>query len=118
LENGLVQYDFQEETLSKSGDDKVSYSKADIVRILRDLNMIVVSLDRIGSASNDGDHATESQWTNEFINDWQVAPRLAEARAILSDAFSYDLGPDDKDELERLMGEIPKWSSTNRKPPQ
>jgi hypothetical protein len=35
----------------------------------------------------------------------------------LSGAFSYTLGPDDIDELERLLGAIPKWAHDKRTPP-
>jgi hypothetical protein len=97
--------------------DTVTYKRGDIVAVLRDLNLIVVNLDRIGSASVGEDEATSHQWLYEFVISWRVFRRLAEARAILSDAFSYALGPDDIDELARLMGEVPKWSHDHRTAP-
>jgi hypothetical protein len=74
-------------------------------------------LDRIGSASVGEDDATRYQWLDEFVFSWRVFERLAEARATLSDAFSTALGPDDMDELERLIGDVPKWRHDKRTPP-
>jgi hypothetical protein len=98
-------------------DEKVCYRKKDIIKILADLNVIVVSLDRIGSYYNDCKSAEEYHaLSSNFLNDWKVLRRLANARGILDSAFSYELGDDDMDELEREFKDLQYWSIVNPKP--
>lgn len=91
--------------------EKVVYEKREIVEILRYLNQIVVSLDRIGSSycdckSEEEYHALSSN----FLDDWKVLHKLAKARSVLSEPFSYELGEDDMDELERELQDLQYWS--------
>jgi len=46
----------------------------------------------------------------KFFDEWNVGPRLAEVRKILSEAFDYD-------EYEKLFEDIPVWSEATQKPP-
>lgn len=98
-------------------EEKVSYRKKDIINILRDLNMIVVSLDRIGSQwsnrkSDEEFHALSSN----FLTEWDVTRRLANARRILEEAFSRGLNEVDMDQLEREFQDIQYWSLNNPSP--
>ncbi len=98
-------------------DATVTYKKKDIINILRDLNMIVVSLDRIGSEwtnrkSDEDYHALSSN----FLTEWDLTRKLANARKILDEAFSNELGEDDMDELEREFQDIQYWSVNNPSP--
>jgi hypothetical protein len=97
---------------------KVSYRRDDIVRVLRDLNLIVVSLDKLGSASVGEDEITVLRWTDRFLNEWGVGPRLSAAREVLSGAFSYSLDAEESSELERLMADVPYWRYEAQKPPR
>ncbi len=96
---------------------KVAYVKRDIVRILRDINSIVVSLDRIGSVSASIEPEEHDKMLADFVRTWEVFHKLAEARSVLSQAFSQELGDDEMDELERAMEGVPYWSLTSRYPP-
>ena len=99
--------------------EKVSYLKKDIIKVLEDLNMIVVSLDRIGSEygiCRDGKTDVElNALLADFIFDWDVDRKLANARKVLEEAFSYELGDDDMDELEREFKDLQYWSMKNPK---
>jgi len=86
------------------------------IRILKDLNTMVVSLDRIGSSFDhprDCDRATVA-----FLDDWKIFRKLAAIRATLSDLFSDKLGRDGMGELERALQNVPYWSAKHTKPPR
>ncbi len=98
-------------------DEKVYYRKKDIVKILADLNMMVVSLDRIGSYYSDCKSVEEYHaLSSNFLDDWKILPKLARARMILDSAFSDELGDDDMDELERKFQNLQYWTIKNPKP--
>jgi hypothetical protein len=98
-------------------EETVTYRKKDIINILRDLDMIVVSLDRIGSEwtnrKSDEEYHTLS---SKFLDEWDVTIKLASARKILDEAFSRELGEDDMDELEREFQDLQYWSVNNPTP--
>jgi hypothetical protein len=85
--------------------------KAKILKALRFLNMLVVSLDRIGSyaAGQKMDHAKLLQ---DFIRDFQVFKEAAEARTALGEFFDDEI-PDGQDasELEILMRDVKHWTA-------
>ena len=84
--------------------------KTDILKILRHLEEMVVSLDRIGSAHNDLPKNIWEKALVDYVCDSKLAYRLAESRKILSSQFSDEIGDDDMDELEREMQDIKHWS--------
>lgn len=93
---------------------QISYTKKEIVEVLRVLEEIVVSLDRIGSGA---DLQTKEQFNATlaaFIQDHSILKKAAKARRILGDAFPREVGPDDMDELEREMQNVRYWTSRNR----
>jgi hypothetical protein len=98
-------------------DETVFYRKKDIIKVLADLNMMVVSLDRIGSHYSDCKTVEEYHaLSSNFLDEWKVLPKLANARKILDSAFSGELGDDDMDELERELQDLQYWSIKNPKP--
>ena len=98
-------------------DEKVTYRKKDIIKILADLNMIVVSLDRIGSYYSECKSIEEYHaLSSNFLDEWKILPKLAQARKILDSAFSRELGEDDMGELEREFKDLQYWSMKNPKP--
>ncbi len=100
-------------------DEVVFYRKKDIIEVLADLNMMVVSLDRIGSYHSECKSIEEYNALNSnFLTDWDVTRKLAKARKILDTAFSRKLGDDDMDELEREFKNLQYWSMKNPKPPK
>ena len=101
-------------------EEKVTYKREDIINILRDLNMIVVSLDRIGAEySIHPDRKSDEELNTllaDFIFEWNVPKKIANARKILDEAFSRELGEDDMDELEREFQDLQYWSFNNPSP--
>lgn len=90
--------------------DEVKLSRNDLVKVLRYLNMIVVSLDQIGSCAHDVSGEEYHRLSSKFLDDWFVCGMLGEARTLLSKPFSYD-------ELEDLFGDIPHWRYSAQMPP-
>ena len=105
--------------MGDSKDAKVTYRQSSIISVLRDLEMMVVSLDRLGSyegaAKDDADH---NRLLADFVTDWDVFRKLAEARAVLSEPFDDHVGADGMDLLERTMGDVKYWSREEQQPPQ
>jgi len=99
-------------------DDFVQISRADLIAVLRDLNTIVVSMDRIGSCAEDVGREQHDRLLLDFFDQWDVWKKLSEARSMLSEPFSYELGKDNMDELERELQDTPYWSFSNRLPPE
>jgi hypothetical protein len=95
---------------------QVAIDRESLLRVLRDLNTIVVSLDRIGSAASGLTKEEYHRISSEFLDNWDVFQKLSQARAILSDPFSREEGPDLMDELEREMEDVPYWSWTRQVP--
>lgn len=95
----------------------VSYPKETIVDLLRDLNVLVVSTDRIGSTWHD--RQSDEEYNAKFVkffDDFQFFKKLANARARLSEPFSYEAGEDGMDDLERRMQDLDYWSEDEVKP--
>lgn len=96
---------------------KVSYRRKDIIKVLKYLNMMVVSLDRIGSNYENCENDEEyHKLLSDFLDDWKVFPKLSKARSILSESFSRELGEGDMDKLEREFKDLEYWSLNNLKP--
>ena len=93
----------------------VTYSREQILEVLRTLNEIVVSLDHIGSASYDMTKRGRTAALEEFISDHHISRKTAKARMILSAAFSTRVGADGMDELEREMQGVSYWTPRKRK---
>ncbi len=98
--------------------EHLNVRKADLVEVLKILETLVVSLDRIGSHHHECDRRTYERLISEFIEDWAVAPKLSAARRILSEYF--DATPDDHglEELERAIHDTPCWDLDRRRPPE
>ncbi len=94
--------------------DRLEYDRTAILGVLRDLNELVVSLDRIGSAYPRMPDAEWDAALSSFVVEWHVFRKLARARSVLSEPFSTELGPDDMDELEREMKDLRYWSLSSR----
>jgi hypothetical protein len=91
----------------------IRYEKQDILAVLRHINGLVVSLDRLGSAQ--GDMPIE-QWREavvEYLLKSNAARNLSTCRTILSEPFSRELGADEMDELERELQGVDYWSCTD-----
>jgi hypothetical protein len=98
-------------------DDEIVVQRRDLVTALRQLEMVVVSLDHLGSATADASEVEQALVLRKFIIEWGVFGRLAEARAMLGEYFSRELGPDDLEESERELHDVRYWSASNQNPP-
>jgi hypothetical protein len=87
----------------------VTLTRDKLIEALRHLEVIVPSLDRLGSAASDLSDDEYRRAIVDFVHDWHVGPRLAKVRKVLSEAFDYD-------ELERLFGGVDTWEVDHRKP--
>jgi len=90
--------------------EKVEFKKEDIINVIKHINELVVSLDRIDSAHQD---TSKEEWNNiivEYFLKSNSLKALSTCRTILSKPFSRELGADDMDELERAMEDVEYWS--------
>jgi hypothetical protein len=90
--------------------DKLEFKKSDIVNVLKHIEELVVSLDRITAAYHD---VPREQWKEivvEYFLESEGLMALSNCRTILSAPFSTELGDDDMDELERALAGVKYWS--------
>ena len=99
-------------------EEHLTVKKTDILDVLRVLETLISSLDRLGSCHAELKKETYQRLTTEFLDQWSICRRLTEARQILSAYFPADLGDDDMDELERALHDTPHWQWECRKPPK
>lgn len=92
-------------------DKNISIQKQLIIDMLRHLEIIVPSLDRIGSCHADLPREEFDKLSSEFLINWNVFRRLSFIRHKLSELIDYD-------ELENLFDRVPSWSLNNQKPPE
>lgn len=89
---------------------KVSFNDSDVIKVLKYINGIVVSLDRLTAAHVE---LTPELWRTavfEYFMSSKALKELPRCREILSRPFSRELGSDDMDELERAMQDSEYWS--------
>ena len=89
--------------------EKVQLGRASLIEALAHLEVIVPSLDHIGSFMRELPIEEQHRVLSEFIIDWTVGPRLAQVRHLLSEPLEYD-------ELVKLFGDVEIWTSDHRKP--
>jgi hypothetical protein len=95
--------------------NQIAYPRKKIIEVLRTLEELVVSLDRIGSASYDMTKAQNDAALSDFIRRHKIFRKAAQARRVLSEPFPTALGSDDMDELEREMEDVPYWKARKKK---
>ncbi|MFD6293830.1 hypothetical protein ACFWFU_03230 [Streptomyces sp. NPDC060235] len=72
----------------------------EIVAVLQDPNEFVVSLDRLGSRQASG--SSDEHTVGKFIDDWDVAWRLARARHVISVALDAQPSEAENAEIDAL----------------
>ncbi|WP_301766945.1 hypothetical protein [Burkholderia aenigmatica] len=99
----------------KKDNEAIELSGEEALRVLAEIEYILISLRNIGryyhagpaaAASPDPDYAQE---TNRFIDEGRVTRRLAEVRKIITAKFDRSLGADDMDDVERAMEHVKVW---------
>lgn len=103
----------------RPANQRLELAGEDAVRILREIELVVISLHKIGSfyaVADESERRDYFQETTRFIDEWKVTARLAEARGVLSGRFDLTLGDDDMDDLERKMESVDYWSGPGCSP--
>jgi hypothetical protein len=89
--------------------ERATLDRDALLEALRHLQVIVPSLDRIGSSAATMSEEEYRQVLSDFMHDWDVGRKLAEVRRTLSHAF-------DDDELEHAFEDVETWELDHRKP--
>ncbi len=96
----------------REDNEKVTYDGMQVALILKELDFLVVSFDKIGSYYAENIRTNREQYEKEIMqfmdNSW-VGPRLANIRAILTQKFNLQEGEDELDDIERICEQIPYW---------
>lgn len=98
---------------------RIEIAGEDAMRVLREIELVLTSLHKIGSFYAVADESEKQNYdreTTRFIDEWRVTARLAEARAVLSRCFDSTLGEDDMDDLEREMESVDYWAGPGSSP--
>ena len=98
--------------------DSMNIRRAHVLSALRDLDCIVVSLDRLGSAHVDMPNGESERAVDDFIVRWRVAKKLSHLRGVLLKAYATSYGPGGDDFLERHLEKVPCWTIKHRDPPR
>ncbi|MGJ1385852.1 DUF4303 domain-containing protein [Sphingobacterium spiritivorum] len=95
--------------MSKSN-NKIKLSEEEALKIIVDLDQIVVSLDKIKSHfAEDSDFQKHDKILSDYIINEQVNQTLSQIRGLLSSKFSLSVGEDDMDDLERACSTNRYW---------
>lgn len=89
--------------------EQISLSGNEAIEILKEINLMLISLHNMGSHYMDKDTKEYEKETTRFIDEWKVTHRLAKIRGILSEKFDNTLGDDDMDDIERAMEDLKYW---------
>lgn len=107
----------------QKANENITYSFSELVEVLKELELILQSLHRMGayygvmSLNNEKAFIQEyEKETTRFIDEGHICERLAKMRQILTTKFDRTLGEDDMDDLERIMLEIKHWNSPGDTP--
>lgn len=83
--------------MSKSN-NKIKLSEEEALKIIVDLDRIVVSLDKIKSHfAEDSDFQKHDKTLSDYIINEKVNQTLAQIRGLISSKFSLSVGEDDMD---------------------
>ena len=96
----------------RKDNEKVTYDGMQVALILKELDFLVVSLDKIGSYYAEDIESKRQQYekeTSQFIDKSWVGPRLACIRSILCQKFNDEEGEDELGDIERICEQTPYW---------
>lgn len=95
---------------------EISLSGEEVISVIKEINLILISLHNIGSHYMDKDNMEYAVETNRFIDDWKITERLAETRQTLTEKFDLTLGDDDMDDIERSVEGTKYWTKPGDNP--
>jgi hypothetical protein len=88
----------------------IKISGVELIEALKEIEIVLVSLHKIGSCFDGLGEVEYQKETCRFIDEWNVTQRLAKVRHILSSQFDDELGDDDMDDIERAMVDLEYWA--------
>lgn len=98
-----------DEVSSSTDPALVCVSSETFLQLMRDLEMLVVSLDRVGTVEWELLPAEAAALFADFCREWHVFELLAKDAAILSRALG--------DSIERALDDLPVWDADNPEHP-
>ena len=90
--------------------DLVFLTKTELLEILKELNVIVVSLDRIGSYHSEISEQESNKIISDFINNWDVFRKLANIRRILDAKLNEHINTVTREKLDEEFEALEYWS--------
>ena len=86
----------------------IKLSATGVENIIKDLSLIIVSMDHIGSKYHDNPKQYAAE-TNKFLIDVKAFKTLAKIRGILSEAHESQSTKEDVSRLEEEAEQLPYW---------
>ncbi|MBP2619138.1 hypothetical protein [Chryseobacterium jejuense] len=97
-------------------DNKIKLSEEEAIKIIVDIDRIVVSLDKIKSHfSIEKEDQKHDKTLSDYIVNERVNQTLAQIRGLLISKFLLQMEKDDRDVLERACDTNQYWSPINKK---
>ncbi|MBK9576638.1 MAG: hypothetical protein IPO40_06165 [Fibrobacteres bacterium] len=90
---------------------RISFPGDDVIEMLREVNIILISLREISDFYLGKDAVEYANETNRFIDEWRVTRRLAIIRKKMEEQFDSTRGSDDLDDLERAFDGLKYWEA-------
>ena len=94
-------------------EDSITLTKTEVIKILKELNILVVSLDRIGSYHNEISEQESNKIISDFINNWDVFRKLAKIRRILDDKLNEHTDSETREKLADEFDALEYWSKNS-----
>jgi hypothetical protein len=100
--------------VSQSLSQSVTLSVSDLQSALKDIEVMLQSLHRVGSFYADDQQKCDEE-TIRLIDDFRYAKRLAQVRRLLMTAASRGLSISDVEGLEETLGRVRHWRPPTQK---
>ena len=88
---------------------RITISGEDALNALTEIELILVSLRKIGTYYIDKSSEEYQRATTDFIDNARITSRLAKVRGLITAGFDKTLGDDDMDDLERHIQGLKFW---------
>lgn len=98
---------------------QIALEREEALKCVDILDVLVVSLGRIGSSWPELENLNDSQRLEileNFLKEWKLLPLLSEVRKVIASKFADYSLEDEETELERLLPLRTYWSITNQQP--
>lgn len=93
----------------KGRNKKIEFKGDDMINILKEINLILCSLDHIGGYYCDKDLSQFDKEATNFIDNSCVCERLSAIRRVLCEKLEIETGKDEMEDLEKACKNMPYW---------